>query len=151
MSETLHIEILTATKTAFRGDAAWIEAKTLVGRAEVLPGHADMIAVLDIGLVKLCFGHDLSYSVAVHGGVMQVSKDRVLILAEEAEHPKDIDAERAKAELAEAKRELEQGTAAATDRFVRDKLQAEARLGAFESYRDHKSRGGGSAGKGTAP
>lgn len=49
----------------------------------------------------------VSVTIAVHGGFVEVHKDKVTVLAESAELPKDIDVERAEAAKERAQRRLQ--------------------------------------------
>jgi F-type H+-transporting ATPase subunit epsilon len=60
----------------------------------VLPGHAPLLATLGIGELTYRVGRD-EYHVAVVGGFAEVRNDKVIILADSAETPADIDRPRA--------------------------------------------------------
>lgn len=145
MSETLDVEILTPSKVAFQGKVEWIELKGPAGLMEILPGHADMVGTVDIGMAKLGFPGGFHFSIAVHGGILEVGRQgkgddvrtRALVLASEAEHPEEIDAERAEDAKARALAALADDPSDPA-RVMRDKLRAEARLGAFKSYEGKK-------------
>jgi F-type H+-transporting ATPase subunit epsilon len=63
----------------------------------VLPGHAPLLATLGIGELTYRVGRE-EYHVAVSGGFAEVLNDKVIVLADAAETPADID--RARAEQA---------------------------------------------------
>ena len=144
MAETFHLEILTPTKKMFSGDVVSLGVVSSRGKIEVLPGHAQMISVLGIGVAHLEFPGNYGFGMAIHGGIMNVQPgrededpDRVEILAQEGEHPEEIDierAERAKERAAEALR-VAAAEAEVSDRVLQDRLRAEARIGAFRSFR----------------
>jgi F-type H+-transporting ATPase subunit epsilon len=60
----------------------------------VLPGHAAFLATLGSGEVVYRSGREEQH-IAVHGGFAEVTPERVIILAETAERPEEIDRERA--------------------------------------------------------
>ena len=60
----------------------------------MLPGHAPLLATLGIGEVTYRIGRD-EHHVAVSGGFAEVRNDKVIILADSAETPADIDRGRA--------------------------------------------------------
>jgi F-type H+-transporting ATPase subunit epsilon len=60
----------------------------------VLPGHAAFLTTLGSGEVSYRDGRE-EHRLAVIGGFAEVSGDRVIILAEHAERPEEIDRERA--------------------------------------------------------
>lgn len=96
------VEIVTPEKKVYAEQASMILVKGSEGELGILPNHIPMITPLKIGpvVVKKEQGTD---EIAVHGGFMEVRKDKVIILAESAELPQDIDVERA----AEAKERAE--------------------------------------------
>src|ERR671925_480929 len=63
----------------------------------VLPGHAPLLATLGIGELTYRIGRE-EYHVAVSGGFCEVRNDKVIVLADSAELPAEID--RARAERA---------------------------------------------------
>ena len=63
----------------------------------VLPGHAPFLATLGIGELMYRVGRE-EYHVAVSGGFAEVRNDKVIVLADSAETPAEID--RARAERA---------------------------------------------------
>jgi F-type H+-transporting ATPase subunit epsilon len=60
----------------------------------VLPGHAAFLATLGSGEVVYRNGREEQH-LAVHGGFAEVTPERVIILAETAERPEEIDRDRA--------------------------------------------------------
>ncbi len=66
------------------------------GEFMVLPGHAPLIATLDLGVVKAkVSGADHLFS--INGGIVRVLENEVLVLTRTAESADDIDRERAEA------------------------------------------------------
>jgi F-type H+-transporting ATPase subunit epsilon len=68
----------------------------------VLPGHAPLLATLGIGELTYRIGRD-EHHVAVACGFAEVRNDKVIVLADTAELPPDID--RARAERARERAE----------------------------------------------
>jgi F-type H+-transporting ATPase subunit epsilon len=68
----------------------------------VLPGHAALLATLGSGEVVYRKGRE-EVHLAVHGGFAEVTPERVIILAELAERPEEVD--RARAERARQRAE----------------------------------------------
>lgn len=102
---TLHVELVSPERILWTGEADMVSART-IGGGEIafLTGHAPFVGALDIGrvVVRPAEGQDLA--VAVHGGFVEVSNDRVTILSDVAELQEHIDVPRARAakEQAEA-------------------------------------------------
>ena len=102
---TLHVEVVSPEKILWTGDADMVVART-VGGGEIafLTGHAPFVGALDIGTVKVHPAEGPDELIAVHGGFVEVSHDRVTILSDVAELASQIDLNRAReaAERAEA-------------------------------------------------
>ncbi len=102
MAERLSLELATPTRLVVSAEADEVVVPGGQGYFGVLPGHAPMLAALGIGEVIYRIGRD-EHHVAVSGGFAEVRNDKVIILADSAETPADID--RARAELARERAE----------------------------------------------
>ena len=97
MAERLTLELATPTRLVVAVEADEVVAPGSLGYFGVLPGHAPLLATLGVGEVTYRVGRD-EHHVAVSGGFAEVRNDKVIILADSAEAPADID--RARAERA---------------------------------------------------
>lgn len=98
MGETLPSQILLEIATPDRQVAREaVDAVTIPGKngyLGILPGHSPLLSELKPG--ELSYRHGaVSHYLAVSWGFAEVLPDRVIILAETAERPEEIDAERA--------------------------------------------------------
>lgn len=76
------LEIITPEKSLFKGEAILVQMPGTDGLFEVLQNHAPMIAALGNGRVKAQLpDQSLSYF-DIHGGVVEVIENKVLILAD---------------------------------------------------------------------
>ena len=94
---TLHVEVVSPERILWTGEAQMVLARTLGGgELAFLTGHAPFVGALDIATVtvRTAEGDQL---VAVHGGFVEVSHDRVTVLSDVAEVASQIDVERARA------------------------------------------------------
>ncbi|MFP3899770.1 MAG: ATP synthase F1 subunit epsilon [Acidimicrobiia bacterium] len=94
---TLQVELVSPERVLYSGEADMVIARTLGGGdIAFLPGHTPFVGALDIATVTVRSqeGDEL---VAVHGGFVEVSEDRVTILSDVAELASQIDVERARA------------------------------------------------------
>lgn len=91
----LQLEVVTPERRVL---SEAVNAVTVPGRAgemQILPGHAALIAELKTGV--LSYNQDgATHQLHVSGGFLEVSDDRVSVLAEIAERPEEIDAARAR-------------------------------------------------------
>ncbi|WP_029460478.1 F0F1 ATP synthase subunit epsilon [Solidesulfovibrio alcoholivorans] len=95
MPLTLRLEIVTPDKVVLQCDAVAVTAPGVVGEFTVLPLHIPFLSALRIGSLHY---RDAAQngSVFVSGGFADVTRDKVLILAEVAELPEEIDVDRAR-------------------------------------------------------
>ncbi len=107
MSQHLQVRLVAADREVWSGDARLLTARTMDGDIGVLPGHTPLLGVLVNGAVKIRQEHGVVIDAAVHGGVLSVSDDEVLVLAETAELATEIDVDRARRSLEEARRAVE--------------------------------------------
>ena len=96
------LELATPTRQLVSEEVDEVVAPGSEGYFGVLPGHAAFLATLGSGEVVYRRGRD-EVHLAVHGGFAEVTPERVIILAETAERPEEID--RARAERARQRAE----------------------------------------------
>ena len=96
------LELATPTRQLVSEEVDEVVAPGSEGYFGVLPGHAAFLATLASGEVVYRRGRD-EVHLAVHGGFAEVTPERVIILAETAERPDEID--RARAERARQRAE----------------------------------------------
>jgi F-type H+-transporting ATPase subunit epsilon len=97
MAERLTLELATPTRMVVAETVDEVVVPGSVGYFGVLPGHAPLLATLGIGELTYRIGRE-ERQVAVAGGFAEVRNDKVIVLADTAELPQDID--RARAERA---------------------------------------------------
>lgn len=90
----MRLEIATPTRQLVSAEADEVVAPGSEGYFGVLPGHAPFLTTLGSGEVSYRHGREEGH-LAVIGGFAEVQDDRVMILAETAELPEEIDRERA--------------------------------------------------------
>ena len=102
----LEVSIVTPESPITTGTYNEILAPSVLGEVGILTDHRPLLAALKEGMVVLQ-GTD-SDIYAVSGGFLEVSNNRVTVLAESAEHARDIDVDRASKALAEAESQIAQ-------------------------------------------
>ncbi|TNC42868.1 F0F1 ATP synthase subunit epsilon [Mumia zhuanghuii] len=105
MAGTLHVELVSADRLLWSGEATSLMTRTLDGDIGILPGHAPVMSVLADGVVEIETDEKETWVAAVDSGFLSVAADRVSILAESAVMSHDIDLERAKRDLDRIKAE----------------------------------------------
>lgn len=94
---TLQVELVSPERILWTGEADMVSARTIGGGdIAFLTGHAPFVGALDIGQVTVRPPSGPDELVAVHGGFIEVSGDRVTILSDVAEVASQIDVERAR-------------------------------------------------------
>jgi F-type H+-transporting ATPase subunit epsilon len=95
--ERLTLELATPTRMVVAETVDEVVVPGSEGYFGVLPGHAPLLATLGIGELTYRIGREERH-VAIAGGFAEVRNDKVILLADTAELPQDID--RARAERA---------------------------------------------------
>ncbi len=94
MADTLQLEIATPMRLVVSDTVDEVVAPGREGYFGVLRGHAPFLTTLGIGELTYRKGRD-EYHLAVAGGFAEVRNDKVIVLADAAERPEEIDRERA--------------------------------------------------------
>lgn len=102
----LELEVLTPERTVYSSTVESLRAPGSEGSFGILPRHAFMLAMLDIGPVYFDVGGQRQV-LAVSGGFAEVHDNQVVLLVEAAELAEEIDVERAEAARDRARRRLD--------------------------------------------
>lgn len=102
---TFLLEIVTPERIVYSENVDMIVVTGVEGELGILPNHIPLVTPLKIAPARIKQGGKET-PVAVQGGFVEVRKDKVVILAESAELPEDIDLERAQAAKARAEQRL---------------------------------------------
>ena len=76
----MHLEILTPEKKYFEGDVSIVTFPGADGSFQVMNNHAPLISLLKEGLVEYK-GKEGAKNLGITGGVVEVLKNRVILLA----------------------------------------------------------------------
>jgi F-type H+-transporting ATPase subunit epsilon len=101
----LALEIVTPDRAIVHENVDEVEVPGSEGYYGVLPGHTPMLAMLQVGQLWYRKGAEKFY-LSVAFGVAEVMPDRVIILAQIAERPEEIDLDRAQAARQRAEQRL---------------------------------------------
>jgi F-type H+-transporting ATPase subunit epsilon len=94
VANTFQLEIVTPAKLLVQDAAEEAQIPGLSGYLGILPGHAPLLTELAVGVITYKTS-GTTHTLAVAWGFAEVLPDKVTILAEAAEHPQEIDVERA--------------------------------------------------------
>ena len=129
---SLQVELVSADRLVWSGEASMIIARTSEGDVGILPGHAPMLSVMVDGVIDVTTTDGETWIAAVDAGFLSVADNRVSVLAEHAEVAHDIDLEKAKADLERAEKA---GENSENQQAVLDAAWADARIRAVEKAR----------------
>jgi F-type H+-transporting ATPase subunit epsilon len=125
-----NVEVLTPEGEVFRDEVEMVSTRTEVGSIGVLANHQPLLGMLEPTELRLYRSESDVERFAQGDGYIQVSRDGVLLLVEEAIRPSDLDAadlrDRAR-RAADSAREAEEGSEERA-RSLRDQRRWEAFL-----------------------
>ncbi|MEO8972428.1 MAG: F0F1 ATP synthase subunit epsilon [Ktedonobacteraceae bacterium] len=116
---TLHVEVVTAERELYNGEANLVSAPGTEGRLGILPRHVALLTTLAPGELRIEL-NGAAEPLFVSGGFLEVSNDSVTVLADTAEHAEEIDEARAE----EARRRAEERLQDVQSETERVELQA---------------------------
>ena len=95
MPQRIHLEVVTPERKVFEADVERVEVPGLDGELGILPGHTELVSLLKpAGLLTYHVANETG-EMAISDGFVEVSADRVTVLANKATRPEDIDLSRA--------------------------------------------------------
>jgi F-type H+-transporting ATPase subunit epsilon len=119
------VSLVTPDGAAYDGEAEMIIVPGAAGEIGVLARHAPLVATLKAGSTRIHLNPNEVLEFATGPGFFKVELDRALALVDDAVNVKEIDDERARAQLEEAKAELEKVEAGESQA---DRWQLEQRI-----------------------
>ncbi|MBI1964540.1 MAG: F0F1 ATP synthase subunit epsilon [Candidatus Rokubacteria bacterium] len=105
MADRLTLEVATPMRLAVSAPVDEVVAPGVEGYFGVLPGHAPFLTTLGIGELTYRVGRE-EHHLALVGGFAEVRNDKVIVLADAAERPEEIDRARAERARERAERRL---------------------------------------------
>jgi F-type H+-transporting ATPase subunit epsilon len=78
----MHLEIITPEQTLFSGEVSLVQLPGIDGSFEILNDHAPLISALAEGKIKIQDAAKQLQYFDIKGGVVEVLKNKVLVLAE---------------------------------------------------------------------
>lgn len=101
----LNVALVTPERQVARVEVDMVTAPSVMGELGILPQHQPLLADLVEGPVMFKAGSSTE-TYAVSGGFLEVDHDKVIILAETAEHTSEIDEDRAQGALSDSEKKL---------------------------------------------
>ncbi|MBA3047523.1 ATP synthase F1 subunit epsilon [Patescibacteria group bacterium] len=87
----IKFEIVTPERVVLKEQVVQVTAPTRQGEITVLPNHIPLVASLMPGVIEIIKENGNSEIMSVSGGFIEVSKNKVVILANTAEMAEEID------------------------------------------------------------
>ncbi len=91
----LNLDIITPSKSVFKGEVKSITVPGTKGRFQVLKNHAPIISTLEIGMIKVDLNDSKSNYYSTTGGTIEVLNNQIIVLADSIELVDEIDEDRA--------------------------------------------------------
>jgi F-type H+-transporting ATPase subunit epsilon len=95
MADLLRLELATPTRLLVTAETQEVVAPGVEGYFGVWSGHAPFLTTLGSGVITYR-ADGVEHALAVHGGFAEVGGEGVIILADSAERPEEIDVARAR-------------------------------------------------------
>lgn len=121
MADKFKLSIISPDKMFLTGEAEFLEFTSTEGQMGVYAKHIPLTTILEPCVMKIHDDGEIKKA-AILGGFVEILKDKITVLAEDAQWPDDIDVARAQA----AKKRAEDRLAAKQDGI--DLVRAEAAL-----------------------
>ncbi|KXK03410.1 MAG: ATP synthase F1 subunit epsilon [Acidobacteria bacterium OLB17] len=121
----LKLEIVTPEKRVFDADVESVTVPTASGEAGIFPNHAPLVSALKPGILSYSLKGNTE-KLAVSGGFVEVSENRVSVLADTAETADEVDLEAARSDREAAEKALAASAASPVEENepMREKLEA---------------------------
>lgn len=104
---TIKLEIVSPDRLVYSADISMLIVRSTGGELGILPHHAPLVTGLIPHAMRVRLGADHDEQlIAVAGGFMEVTPEKITVLATAAEQPIDIDINRAKRAMTRAKERL---------------------------------------------
>ncbi|MDO5422090.1 MAG: ATP synthase F1 subunit epsilon [Eubacteriales bacterium] len=100
------LKIITPNRIFYEGKASMIELNTSEGQIGVYKKHIPLTTIIQPGVAVITEG-DTKREAALHAGFMEITQEKVTILAEVAEWPEEIDRNRAEEARVRAERRMQ--------------------------------------------
>ncbi|MDR2168365.1 MAG: ATP synthase F1 subunit epsilon [Clostridiales bacterium] len=105
MDKKIHLKIVTPIKTTLDAHVDMVIMQAIDGELGVLRGHVPLATILTSGVLRY-YDDEKVGNIALFGGMAEINQKEVVVLADIAEKPEDIDAERARLAEERARRRL---------------------------------------------
>ena len=139
MAKQFHVDIVSAEREIFSGEADMVIAPGEAGELGIMPEHTPLLTRIKPGTVRIRRAGAEEEVIYVSGGMMEVQPDSVTVLADTSVRAHDLD----EAKAMEAERHAKEAIAHRTGALEIAKAQAElaeaaAQLAAIRKLRSRR-------------
>ena len=79
---TLEVQVVSPERVLYEGRAEMVVCRTADGEIAFLPGHQPLLGSLGVAKVRALLPDQTEQVIAVHGGFVEVSHNRVIVLSD---------------------------------------------------------------------
>lgn len=91
MSDTIHVDIVSAEHEIYSGEAAMVFCPAELGEVGIAPGHAPLVTKMGPGEVRVKDAEGNESAFYVSGGMLEVQPKIVTVLSDTAQRAEDLD------------------------------------------------------------
>jgi len=136
MAATIHVDVVSAERELFSGEATMVFAPASQGEVGIAPSHSPLLTSLNAGDVRVQTPDGEEEIIYVSGGMLEVQPHLVTVLSDTAVRAEDLDEEAALRAKEEAERALADRKADMDEARARAELaQAAAQLATLRKLR----------------
>lgn len=107
MADLFKLQIITPERKFYEGEASMVELTTTEGEIGVYRGHIPMTAIVAPGVLKIHEAGGIKEA-ALMSGFLEILPEKIVVMAEVAEWPDEIDINRAEEAKIRAERRLKE-------------------------------------------
>ena len=104
---TIRLEIVSPDQSVYDEDISMLIVRSTGGELGILPRHAPLVTGLIPHAMRVKVAGNTEQLIAVAGGFMEVTPEKITVLASAAEDPEHIDVNRAENAYRRAKKRIE--------------------------------------------
>ena len=105
MAEKFRLQIITPERIFYEGEVPFIEIKTTEGPMGIYKNHVPTTLILSPGVLKIYEDEGVKRA-ALHTGFVERQQEKIVVMAEIAEWPEEIDVKRAEEARIRAERRI---------------------------------------------
>ncbi|OGP77840.1 MAG: ATP synthase F1 subunit epsilon [Deltaproteobacteria bacterium RBG_16_49_23] len=105
-TQPFFLDVVTLKKVVFSEPIESVIAPGTVGHFGILAGHTPFVSSLQTGITKITKANGEKFNLSTSGGFLMTDGKKVILLAESAERPEEIDVNRAQRAKERAEKRL---------------------------------------------